>query len=132
MKRLNQSLARLLSLFAALGMLLTAGATFAESRLLPSFPEPEGESCVVPTPDIIRNHMKYLYHHRDETMHEGIRTKKFSLTGCISCHATKDESGKAIPVNAEGQFCQSCHAYAAVKIDCFQCHSTIPEKDADE
>jgi hypothetical protein len=35
-----------------------------------------------------------------------------------------------VSINAAGQFCQSCHATAAVSIDCFQCHATRPEASA--
>ena len=28
---------------------------------------------------------------------------------------------------AKDDFCVSCHSYAAVKIDCFDCHSTKPQ-----
>ena len=71
--------------------------------------------------------MNYILHQRDETVHEGIRTRQFSLEECINCHAAKDEQGEYIPVNAQDQFCSSCHAYASVNIDCFQCHATKPE-----
>ena len=72
--------------------------------------------------------MKFLLHQRDDTVHEGIRTKRHSLKGCIECHASRDAAGKPVPVTSEGQFCQSCHSYAAVKMDCFSCHATTPEK----
>lgn len=107
---------------------VAAVAHDGNSSLLPVHPEASrGEHCVEPTDVIRRNHMKFLLHQRDDTMHRGIRTTKHSLKNCISCHASKDDSGKYIPINAEGQFCQSCHSYAAVSLDCFQCHSTVPE-----
>jgi hypothetical protein len=28
---------------------------------------------------------------------------------------------------SETNFCQSCHNYTAVKIDCFECHSNKPQ-----
>jgi hypothetical protein len=86
------------------------------------------ESCVAPTDDMRRNHMEYLKHERDETVREGVRGGKFSIAECVSCHAGKDESGKYVPVNAEHQFCDSCHNYAAVKPTCFQCHRKVPEE----
>ena len=75
-----------------------------------------------------KNHMELLNHQRDDTMHKGIRTKKHSLNNCVSCHAKKDDKGQYIAINAEKQFCQSCHTYAGVSIDCFQCHATKPAK----
>ena len=40
------------------------------------------------------------------------------------------KKGEAIPVNAEGQFCQTCHVKTAVNIDCFTCHATVPRDNA--
>jgi len=95
-----------------------------------------GESCVRPKEaddeknyDMRKNHMKYLLAKRDKTMHEGIRTSQDSLKGCIDCHATV-KNGKAVPVNAPGEFCAGCHTYAAVKLDCFECHATLPAKNS--
>lgn len=90
----------------------------------------EGKGCVDDTPVIRRNHMVFLKHQRDETVHNGIRGAKHSLAGCVNCHASKGASGTPEPVNGEGQFCQTCHSYAAVSIDCFQCHRTIPSEEA--
>jgi hypothetical protein len=93
----------------------------------PVIPAAKGDKCVADTAYMRRYHMKELMHQRDETVHQGIRTKRFSLKECIACHATTDDKGQAIPINAPGQFCYSCHEYAAVAIDCFQCHATRPE-----
>ncbi|WP_296815719.1 hypothetical protein [Thiobacillus sp.] len=49
----------------------------------------KGEQCVEPNDFMRRNHMKVLLHHRDETVLEGIRTKKYSLKECINCHASE-------------------------------------------
>jgi len=76
--------------------------------------------------------MDYLKHQRDETVHRGIRGAKHSLVDCVDCHASKDADGKDIPVDAEGQFCQKCHAYTAVSIPCFQCHRKTPQGKKDE
>lgn len=89
------------------------------------------QQCVEDTDVMRRDHMKFLMHQRDETMHKGIRTKKHSLINCISCHANKDDQGGYIPVNAEGQFCNSCHTFVGVSMDCFQCHATKPRNPAD-
>ena len=72
------------------------------------------------------DHMKFLLHQRDETVIRGIRSKTHSLKECIGCHAATDDSGSYLPINAEGQFCQSCHSYSSVTIDCFDCHATRP------
>lgn len=89
----------------------------------------KGKHCVMPTEDMRKNHMKYLLHHRYLTMHEGIRTKKFDLRECINCHVPKEPKGEEIHVSSKKHFCQACHAYAGVKIDCFECHSDQPTED---
>jgi hypothetical protein len=68
-----------------------------------------------------RNHMKMLFHQRDRTMREGVRTTRLSLKGCVDCHA----SAKTGSVLGEEGFCSSCHAFASVKIDCFECHTPM-------
>lgn len=82
-----------------------------------------GGQCVEEPAFMRRNHMKLLMHQRDDTLRRGIRTDKYSLKACIACHASQTSQS----VNAEpGNFCQSCHNYVAVKIDCFQCHANQP------
>ena len=84
------------------------------------------ENCVEPTVTMQKEHFKFLYHQRDKTVIDGIRTKKHSLANCIDCHVSYDDNGKALPVNSEGQFCQACHVQTAVNIDCFSCHASVP------
>jgi hypothetical protein len=69
-----------------------------------------------------RQHPEMLKHQRDITMHEGVRTPRYSLKGCVDCHA----SAKTGSVLGDQGFCQSCHAYAGVKLDCFECHASRP------
>jgi len=95
--------------------LLSSAVASAEGRVpVPHPPEAKGEHCVLPTAEMRRNHMKYILHQRHETMHEGIRTPQFSLKGCINCHAVKGD-----------------HSYAAVHIDCFECHASVPTDTAE-
>ncbi len=77
-----------------------------------------------------RDHMRLLIHQRDETVIQGIRDEPFSLAECVECHVQVADNGDALRIDAEGQFCQSCHAYAAVKIDCFGCHAAVPDQAA--
>lgn len=84
------------------------------------------ESCVEPTDFMRRNHMELIKHQRDATVHGGIRSTKHSLADCFQCHVSFDGSDKPIPVNDEGQFCYSCHNFAAVTVNCFDCHATVP------
>ncbi|MEE9319635.1 MAG: hypothetical protein V3U76_04245 [Granulosicoccus sp.] len=93
----------------------------------PVIPKGQGDECVADTAFMRRNHMDLMVHQRDDTVLEGIRGAAFSLSECVDCHAQKDEQGKAIRVDDKGQFCQSCHSYAAVKIDCFSCHAAVPD-----
>ena len=86
----------------------------------------KGEECVEPLPVIRRDHMKFLLHQRDDTVHEGIRGARHSLVGCIDCHAAKDDAGRWVRIDAPGQFCATCHEYASVQIDCFGCHAALP------
>ena len=79
--------------------------------------ENEGK-CIAPPEEMRRNHMEMLKHQRDRTMRQGIRGEPASLNACIECHASK----KTGSVLGKGDFCESCHAYAAVKLDCFECH----------
>ena len=111
--------------------LLAGGAGFAlpalaGDKLGPEIPAAKGEACVEPTDVMRRNHFEYILHQRDKTMHQGIRTKQYSLTECISCHIQPGPDGE-LPVAGEpDHFCSSCHTYAAVQIDCFQCHADQP------
>ncbi len=88
----------------------------------------KAEQCVELTDDMRRNHMVYLDQHRDATVIEGIRTKKHSLTECINCHVSETKAdGDALHYPDQEHFCASCHTYAGVKIDCFQCHADRPQ-----
>jgi len=75
--------------------------------------------CVDETDEMRRNHMNKILHQRDLTVYDGIRTKQYSLKNCVNCHA--DENTNSV-LGKEG-FCESCHTYAAVQIDCFSCHT---------
>jgi hypothetical protein len=86
----------------------------------------DAEACVEDTDLMRRDHMLLLLKQRDLTVHEGIRTKKHSLTNCISCHAKKDAEGAWIPPTTREHFCQGCHVYTGTKIDCFECHAGQP------
>jgi hypothetical protein len=116
-------------LIAALLILPVSIAAEGESSSLGQvvIPDPaipaNAQECVAPTDVMRRDHMKFLLHQRDETVLNGIRTKKYSLTGCINCHAQADENGEIVRADNPGYFCTECHSYAAVKIDCFECHS---------
>lgn len=115
---------------ALLGLIFISLPVVAEnSRVpMPEITKGKGEQCVEPTADMRKNHMRYLLHKRDATLRDGVRTKTHSLKECIACHAKKDDAGQFISINDEGQFCKSCHSYASVKVDCFECHRTTPQQ----
>ncbi len=86
----------------------------------------EESLCVEPVEEMRRQHFEYILDHRDKTVVEGIRTKQYSLIGCIDCHITPNEQGVYARYSQETHFCASCHQFAAVRIDCFQCHADRP------
>jgi hypothetical protein len=81
--------------------------------------------CVEPVEVMRRWHMEFIRHQRDKTMHQGIRTSKHSLVGCIDCHVSPGAD-----IHSKEHFCTACHSYAAVRVDCFQCHAGTPQLEA--
>ena len=84
------------------------------------------ESCVEPTERMRRQHMEFIKHQRIATVHEGIRTEKYSLSGCVDCHISYDQERVPRPINDPDQFCGACHAFAAIDLNCFDCHAAVP------
>src|SRR5450759_3228399 len=116
-----------------LALLLGSGIAFAApgagSETSGRVPKPaiergKGDQCVENTEFMRRNHMTLLKHQRDETVHNGIRTRQYSLNGCIECHASQ-KTGRV--TGSDENFCQTSHSYAAVQLDCFECHATQPK-----
>ncbi len=106
-----------------------ASGTAAEPKKPARVPLPmskavKGEQCVEPTEVMRRDHMNMILHQRDDTVHQGIRTVKHSLKNCVNCHADP-KTGSVLGQNG---FCESCHSYAAVTMDCFGCHTDKAEK----
>ena len=89
-------------------------------------PTPRGDVCIAPAEEMRREHMNMLLHKRDQTMHDGIRTKHASLVECINCHVTPDKTGKVARIDDGEHFCASCHIAASVSVDCFECHADRP------
>ncbi len=94
---------------------------------VPVISEGRGDACVADTDFMRRHHMDMLKHQRDETMQQGIRTKRYSLKECVACHRVPGPDGRPVKAESPKHFCSSCHNYAAVKIDCFECHASRPE-----
>jgi hypothetical protein len=116
---------RLAAVLALAWIASTALAQTAEAGRTPkpAIEPARGEACVADPAFMRRNHMQLLKHQRDETVHLGVRGARASLKGCIECHASSASGSVA---QAPGDFCASCHRYAAVKIDCFECHASKP------
>ena len=110
------------------GLIMLLPAQVTAETPFPTIHEPEGEGvkCVQPEDEMRRNHMNYILHQRDETMHRGIRTKKHALKECMECHAVFDTNGQAVSHLNSKHFCVQCHEYTSVSIDCFDCHTSKP------
>ncbi len=111
------------------GLLQLSGHALA-STPLPTIHEPEGEGvkCVQPEDEMVRNHMNYILHQRDKTVHDGVRTETYSLARCIDCHVQPDDEGNIAAHDSKEHFCNACHEYASVQIDCFECHADRPQQ----
>jgi len=112
---------------AVLAVMLTvagfadAGDKPAPRVAMPTIKIETGDACVAPTGEMRRDHMKMLLHQRDGTVRQGLREQRFSLKHCIDCHASR-ETGSVL---GKDGFCSSCHTYAAVSMDCFECHTPL-------
>lgn len=117
----------LLALLMVSGFALAAPGTDLETQSRvpkPALERGKGDKCVNDTEFMRKNHMTLLKHQRDETVHLGVRTKQYSLNACIECHASQ-KTGRVI--GSDENFCQGCHSYAAVQLDCFECHTSKPQ-----
>ena len=122
---------RILLLVTLLGTLPLAVASAADvpassfgKIAIPAPVKPaDAANCVEPVEVMRRDHMKFLMHQRDETVLEGERDSKYSLTGCMDCHNPANADEKVIRYEDPQHFCASCHTYASVNIDCFECHA---------
>lgn len=104
-----------------------ADAGAAGRGLEPAIEPAKGERCLADPAVMRRTHMDLLKHQRTETVHAGVRGDGASLKGCIACHASRTTGSVAA---AKTDFCVSCHSFAAVKIDCFECHASRPQSTA--
>ncbi len=123
-------------LFSFVTVLSLSGTSVADHKgLYPhvNIPASAGDSCVRPSAEMRKVHPDLLKHDRINTMRLGIRSQENgkildgSLKACINCHAIKKDE-KYVRIDSEEHFCSSCHIYAGVSFDCFQCHRDTPEK----
>lgn len=110
---------------SAVGLVAAAESASSFGQVaIPSPPRPaDATSCVEPVEVMRRDHMTFLLHQRDETVLDGERDRKYSLVGCMDCHNPADENEEIVRYEDPQHFCASCHNYASVKIDCFECHA---------
>ena len=114
----------LLALLACLP--LAAAADVARTPQPDILVEKEGH-CIAPVDEIRRNHPDMLRHQRDLTVHAGVRGTRVSLNACIDCHANRSNGSV---LGTEKNFCQGCHEFVAVRLDCFECHQATPAAGA--
>jgi hypothetical protein len=103
-----------------------AGDQRARRVAVPVVKIEKGDACVAPTGEMRRDHMNMLLHQRDRTLRQGVRESRFSLKNCVDCHASR-ETGSVL---GKDGFCSSCHVYASVSLDCFECHTPLRQTRA--
>ncbi len=106
----------------AAALLVAAGASaLVATAAGPALESARSGPCVEDPKVMRRSHMDFMKHDRDDTVRKGVRGIKHSLAACVDCHASKSD-GRVL--GSDRHFCQGCHAYAAVKVDCFDCHAS--------
>lgn len=97
---------------------------------IPVIPRGQGDSCVDDTEFMRRYHMTVLQRQHDDTLLRGMPSGKYSIKGCVGCHAVMGPTGRPVRADSPEHFCRLCHDYAAVKIDCFECHASRGRRPA--
>jgi [DsrC]-trisulfide reductase subunit J len=120
-------LAALLTCAASVGIVLADEGVGRTPT--PAIPKGKGDHCVRDTDFMRRYHMVMLKHQRDDTVHEGVRGGDFSIRACVNCHAVNGADGQPVSYADPRHFCRSCHSYASVSIDCFECHASKPQPE---
>jgi hypothetical protein len=111
-----------------LGLCLAFAAAFtaAAGDLGPVIPKATGSPHPEGNAYMIRHHMEMMMHDRDLVVHKGQRPAHESIGKCFDCHTVRDASGTPVTFQDPRHFCRTCHDFAAVKIDCFECHRSTP------
>jgi len=110
------------------GITAIAPVSAESGALAPRPPKGKGEKCIADTAFMRRNHMQMLLRHRTEAVRSGVHTPQHGLDDCITCHAVAGSDGKPVSFESPQHFCRTCHNYAAVSIDCFECHASRPDE----
>jgi len=97
--------------------------------------------CIEDTEYMRENHMQLLLEWRDAVVREGKTTytnskgEQFEMSlqnSCLNCHNDTPETVffTADTANVgDNLFCYSCHNYAAVEPDCWDCHNAPREAE---
>ena len=117
-----------LAVLAAIAAIAPMRVSAESGTFAPRPPRGKGDHCVADTDFMRRNHMSLLLHHRVEAVRRGVHTPLLGLNDCITCHAVTGLDGKPVSFESPQHFCRSCHDYAAVSIDCFECHASRPDE----
>ena len=121
-------LTTLLVLFGMFSAALHAGED-AKLSYVPNIPKAVGPPHPEGNEYWRVNHMNLLRKDRDATMRLGDRTIDASIKSCVVCHAVFGPDAEPLPYEEPQNFCQVCHQYVAIKIDCFTCHKSIPDEE---
>ncbi len=95
---------------------------------VPQVPKAHGKQCVAEPAFMRRNHMELLFHRRDEVMQRGSRQASHRFDRCLTCHAVLDVNQQPVTHESDKHFCNVCHQYVTIKIDCFDCHNSTPSR----
>ncbi len=90
-------------------------------------PAKAGTQCVEPADVMRRNHMRLL---EAPARRHGARRRSRREVQPEGLHRLPCQPKTASVAKAETNFCVSCHSYAAVRIDCFECHTSKSRKVA--
>lgn len=120
------------ALFLVLALVVLAGLNgvfdapadegVAQGVPMPVIARAQGDSCVDDPEFLRRYHMTVLKREHDKAQLTGMPGEKYSLKECVTCHAVRDSDGSIVTADSPQHFCRTCHDYAAVEIDCFDCH----------
>jgi len=110
-----------MKLLVSLLLFLFVSVAWATEANTPKLDIGKGGQCVRDPQWMRKNHMLLILHQRDESVRKGNRIEKDGIKNCVECHASLTDNS----VTARNDsFCVGCHRYAAVSIDCFECHSS--------
>jgi [DsrC]-trisulfide reductase subunit J len=109
-----------MKLIVSLLLFLFVSVAWATEADTPKLDIGKGGHCVRDPQWMRKNHMSLILHQRDETVRKSHRVAKDGIENCVDCHASLVDN--SVTARSDS-FCVACHRYAAVRIDCFECHA---------